>query len=178
MFQLAVLSFVFAPLILVIALGTSVTPMPTETVLVCSGSVPVGNIVSANGAYYAISETTEDATGMCSCDRSTGRLDCGVPPTFPISTPQGPAVCQSQGTETCASSNIFLCQTGKLIGGLNSEGGFFVTDRPDMASGYCQCDMQGEAWRLRCPDYPLSSSFAQFSQNHIDCSKQADCSGL
>ncbi|PLW38186.1 hypothetical protein PCASD_09443 [Puccinia coronata f. sp. avenae] len=104
--------------------------------LVCSGSVAVGTILSSSGAYYAISDKPQSASGECSCDYSTSQLDCKVAPEFPVSAPQGPAVCQPAGQTTCAIPNISLCQEGKLIGGLNSDGGFYVTGQSDKASGY------------------------------------------
>jgi hypothetical protein len=164
--------------------------------------------LSSSGAYYAISDKPQSASGECSCDYSTSQLDCKVAPEFPVSAPQGPAVCQPAGQTTCAIPNIVscadpstihviraketnptgaelsfilvqsLCQEGKLIGGLNSDGGFYVTGQSDKASGYCQCDLRGAEWLLRCPDYPTSSSFKPFSQKYIHCSKKPDCKGF
>jgi hypothetical protein len=74
--------------------------------LVCSGSVPLGTILSSNGAYYTISSKPESASGQCDCASSTGHVSCQVAPKFPINTPQGPAICQSAGQTTCAISSI------------------------------------------------------------------------
>ncbi|EFP79832.1 uncharacterized protein PGTG_05057 [Puccinia graminis f. sp. tritici CRL 75-36-700-3] len=178
MLQLAASRLIMLFPLLLVALQSSAKPTPTEGLLVCSGSAPVGKIAPSSGAYYAISDTPHNASGKCSCDHSTGRLDCAVAPKFPISTPQGPAVCQSPGKKTCDSSNIFLCQSGKLIGSLNSEGGFSVTGQSDKASGYCQCDAEG---RNGCSDVPITlpQVLSLSSQKkHIDCSKKDDCSGL
>jgi len=178
MFQVSVLRFMLAHLLLA-ALGTTAKPTSPEQVqLVCSGATPVGNLLSRSRTYYAVSDQAQNASGDCSCDSSTGRLDCKVAPNFPVSVPQGPAVCQPPGQTSCAVADIFLCQKGKLIGGLTPQGGFYVTGESDKANGYCQCDASGKTWHLRCPDYPTSASFKQFTHDYIDCSKKSDCSGL
>ncbi|POV98159.1 hypothetical protein PSHT_14185 [Puccinia striiformis] len=182
MFYSTVLRLLSVALVLVLHNKIDAKPTLAQQVLVCSGSTPVGNVLSNSGAYYAISDSAHNASGKCSCDDSTGRLECQVQPKFPISVPQGYAVCQAVGQTTCAVSHIYLCQAGKLIGGLNSEGAFYEPGRADKASGYCQCDPDNKKptnqWLLRCPDYPTSStsSFSKFSQKHIQCSKKIDCS--
>ncbi|POV94928.1 hypothetical protein PSTT_16558 [Puccinia striiformis] len=157
MFYSTVLRLLSVALVLVLHNKIDAKPTSAQKVLVCSGSTPVGNVLSNSGAYYAISDSAHNASGKCSCDDSTGRLECQVQPKFPISVPQGYAVCQAVGQTTCAVSHIYLCQGGKLIGGLNSEGAFYEPGRADKASGYCQCDPDNKKTNerlLRCPDYP------------------------
>lgn len=176
MFRMGASRLFFAQLLMVVLQITA--DSKSNDRLVCSGSVPLGTILSSNGAYYTISSKPESASGQCDCASSTGHVSCQVAPKFPINTPQGPAICQSAGQTTCAISSISLCFEGKPVGSLDSKGAFSATGQSEAPDGFCQCDSKDTSYILRCPTDPRSASYKQFARKQLQCSATPDCKGF
>lgn len=149
----------------------------TNELLVCSGPVLVGKIVSKNGAYYGISDKASNASGKCQCDPLTSHVSCSLAPKFAVVEPQGPPICQKPGATECDTPDTVLCANHKPVARLDSRGAVAFIGSTDKPSGYCQC-MPEKPWRLRCPDFPTSTAFSKYANTHINCSKKVDCSGM